>query len=80
MTGAGGKEVSGLENLKISLKAARVNRGMTQNEAAKAVKINRETLIRWENGKSCPDGRKLIELCQLYGISLDNIFLPPKST
>lgn len=65
-----------MEQFKISLKAARVNKGLTQDEVAKTIKVNRGTLIRWENGKSYPDGLKLIELCRLYGISIDNIYLP----
>lgn len=69
-----------MEKLKISLKAARVNKGLSQKEAAEAIHVDRGTIIRWENGKSYPDGLKLIELCRLYEIPLDNIFLKQQST
>ena len=68
-----------MEKLQISLAAARVNAGMTQNDVSKAMKISKNTLVNWEKGLSEPtitQGRKLSEL---YNMPLDNIFLPTKS-
>ncbi len=68
-----------MEKLQISLAAARVNAGMTQDDASKAMKISKNTLVNWEKGLSEPtitQGRKLSEL---YNMPLDNIFLPTKS-
>lgn len=69
-----------MDDFKISLKAARVNKEMTQEQAAKAIGIDRVTLLNWERGKTYPDGLKLIELCELYEISINRIFLRRKNT
>lgn len=39
---------------KITLKAARVNAGLTQEEAAQAINVTGRTLISWENGVTYP--------------------------
>lgn len=66
--------------LKISLKAARVNAGLSQKEVAKILKISNCTVTNWENGKSYPSADKIDKLCKLYGISYDAInFLPNNS-
>jgi transcriptional regulator with XRE-family HTH domain len=66
--------------LKISLKAARVNAGLSQKEVAKILKISNNTVTNWESGKSFPSADKIYELCKLYNISYDAInFLPNNS-
>lgn len=65
--------------LQISLAAARVNAGMTQNAVAKAMRVGKQTIVNWEKGKSEPKMSQCRELSLLYGIPLDNIFLPNKS-
>jgi transcriptional regulator with XRE-family HTH domain len=62
------------KRLKISLKAARVNCGLTQKEAAARIKINPTTLSKWENGKTYPTADKLAELCRVYGLGIDDVF------
>ena len=62
---------------KITLKAARVNTGLTQKEAAKMLNISNKTLGNWENGASFPKADKVAEICTLYKVEYDNlIFLP----
>jgi DNA-binding XRE family transcriptional regulator len=66
--------------IKITLKAARVNAGLSQKEAAKALDVCNKTLCAWETGKSCPAANKIDAICNLYGIAYDNInFLPNDS-
>ena len=65
-----------MEDLKISLAAARVNAKMTQEEVAKAINKSKNTIVNWENGKTMPDTPALTMLASLYNISIDNIFLP----
>jgi transcriptional regulator with XRE-family HTH domain len=60
--------------LKITLAAARVNKGMKQCEAAKALGIMPSTLRNWEKGKTFPKASYLAKLCDLYGVSTDHIF------
>jgi DNA-binding XRE family transcriptional regulator len=69
-----------LEHLQISLAAARVNADMTQEEVAKRMGLTRATIIAWESGKKILKIWELDALCNIYGISRDNIFLPYNST
>ena len=63
--------------MKITLKAARVNIGLNQDEAAKRLGISRDTLRNWETGKTVPSISKIPNIEQLYGLSYDDlIFLP----
>lgn len=62
-----------LENIKISLKAARVNSGMTLTQASKKLGVSVSTLSRYECGKSYPTVNLLIMICDLYKIPYDNI-------
>jgi transcriptional regulator with XRE-family HTH domain len=66
--------------LKITLAAARVNAGLTQKEVADRLGVSNKTICSWEKGKSFPDPQQIDILCELYGISYDNIiFLPNNS-
>ena len=42
------------EPIQISLAAARVNARLTQEEAAKRMKIGKRTIINWEKGAAIP--------------------------
>ena len=64
------------ERLQISLAAARVNAGLTQKEAAKALHITVQTLVNWENNKSEPKISQARKLSELYQVPLNNIFFP----
>lgn len=64
-----------MEKLQISLAAARVNAGMTQDDVAKKMKISKTTIVNWEKGKVVPSFANLQMLCTIYNISKDNIFL-----
>ena len=68
------------EVIQISLAAARVNAKLTQEDAAKRLKIGKRTLINWEKGTSIPSFSDVNMLSQIYKIPVDNIFLPTKST
>lgn len=66
--------------IKISLKAARVNAGLTQEKAAKLCHVSVQSLNKWERGHVAPDYATLRLLSEVYKIPLDNIFLEKKST
>ena len=67
-----------MENvIRMTLKSARVNKGLSQKEASKALKVSNKTLCRWENGVSVPKADKIDAICELYGVPYDNLnFLP----
>ena len=65
---------------KITLRAARVNVGITQKEAATKLNVSNKTLCNWENGVSVPKADKIDAICSLYNVAYDNlIFLPSNS-
>lgn len=65
-----------LKRLKISLKAARVNANLSQEEVARKIKKSKVTINNWENGKTEIDYGNLNELCRLYSVTMDDILLP----
>ena len=64
--------------MKLRLSALRVNAGLTQEEVAEKLHINKATLGKWENYKTFPDAVQLNELCSLYHCTMDDIFIPVK--
>lgn len=68
-----------MKTMQISLAAARVNAGLTQDNVAKAMHISKQTLFNWEKGISEPKMSQSRELSALYKMPLDYIFLPSKS-
>lgn len=56
--------------MQITLKAARVNAGITQEQVVAETGISRSTLHRWENGKGSPRLPDLQRLCELYGVPI----------
>ena len=69
-----------METMQISLAAARVNAGFTQNEVAKKLKVNKQTIINWEKNRSIPKPAYFEMLCNMYGVGRDNIRLPKNIT
>lgn len=63
----------------MSLAAARVDAGMTQEDVAKALHVSKATIVSWENGSSEPKISQAKALCELYDRPIDDIFLPTKS-
>ncbi|MDE6476240.1 MAG: helix-turn-helix domain-containing protein [Erysipelotrichaceae bacterium] len=53
------------------LKNARIQSGMIQENVAEKLNVSRQTISNWENEKSYPDIINIIELSNLYSISLD---------
>ena len=55
----------------ITIKAARVNVGLTQEEASKELGISRATLANYEAGKTVPDIEMDKKIASLYKTSVD---------
>ena len=58
----------------ITLKAARINRGYTQVEAAQKLGISPDTLGNYERGKHFPDVPIIEKIENLYGVEYKDIF------
>ncbi|MGD9663497.1 MAG: helix-turn-helix transcriptional regulator [Porticoccaceae bacterium] len=59
---------------RISLRAARVNAGLDQKEAARELGINRATLQNYEAGRTVPDWNIVMAIEKLYGFPASYIF------
>lgn len=66
--------------MKITLKAARVNKGLTQKMAADKIGVTKDTIGNWERGKSYPDALHIKKIEKLYGINYNDIFFVPNYT
>lgn len=62
--------------MQITLKAARVNAGLTQAEAAEKMGVTTSTICLWESGKADISMRKFDEYCQILGVNRADILLP----
>lgn len=64
----GGKRMT-----KITLKAARVNRGLSQKKAAEKIGVAESTLYKWEAGKNKPNAKYLPKIEKVFGIKIGSI-------
>lgn len=62
-------------NYKISMAAARVNAKMTQEDVAKEMKVSKQTIVNWENGKVMPKPAQFEMYCRIVEAPEDFIFL-----
>ena len=69
-----------MEKLQISLAAARVNAGMTQEDVAREMHVSKQTIVNWEKGKVVPGIPEMEMMSRIYRSPQDNIFLPCYST
>ena len=59
--------------MQLTLKAIRINKKMSQEEAAKLIGISTDTLSNYERGKSFPDIPILKKIEEVYEIKYENI-------
>ena len=62
----------------MTLKAARVNSGMNQQEAAEKIGVSRTTLQSWESYRSFPTVIQLPAIEAAYNVKYDDIIFLPK--
>ena len=61
---------------KISLKAARVNAGLTQTDVAVKLGVSSKTVANWERGVNSIPAKALLRMCNIYRIPIDSIDVP----
>lgn len=66
-------ESDGKRNTSITLKAARINAGLTQDEAAQALGISKSNLLTWESHPGEIKVKYLPRIEEVYGYPLSNI-------
>lgn len=64
---SGGKRV----DIGGKIKKSRTDAEITQEQAAQALGISRQTISNWENERSYPDIVSVLKMSDLYGVSLD---------
>lgn len=57
----------------------RKSKGLSQEELAEQLHVTRQTISKWETDQSTPDFDKIVPLCNLYGISADELLIGKKS-
>lgn len=55
------------------LKLIRKNRGLTQEELAEKLDVSRQSIAKWENGLSFPEIYHLINLTEIFNVTIDNL-------
>lgn len=53
------------------IRNARIESKLTQEQAAEALGVSRQTISNWENEKSYPDIISVVKMSDLYSVSLD---------
>ena len=61
---------------KITLKAARVNAELTQDEAAERIGKSKQTIMNWEKGITPIKYCDLIKLSEIYDMPIEYIRIP----
>lgn len=65
-----------MESFKISLKAARVNAGLTAKSVSEKIDKTEKTILNWENAKTPISAENFYDLCNLYKIDPDFVEVP----
>ena len=56
------------------IKAARLEKKLTQEQVAEILGVSRQTISNWENEKSYPDIISVIKMSDCYEVSLDYLW------
>lgn len=59
--------------MRITIKAARVNKGLTQSDVGRELNVTKKTVGSWEKGKTMPKLELIDPLCNLLGVKYDDI-------
>ena len=62
-----------MNQIRISLAAARVNAELTQEDVARELHVGKQTVVNWEKGVTEPKITQGEELSRLYGLPIDCI-------
>lgn len=60
-------------NIGSNLQFLRKMSGLTQEALAEKVDVSRQTISKWELDAACPEMNKLIELCDLFHCTMDQL-------
>lgn len=61
------------ETIGIFISACRKEKGLTQAQLAEKLNITNRAVSKWETGKSIPDAAIMLDLCEILGISVNEL-------
>ena len=56
-----------------TIRAGRKAKGLSQNELAMLMGVDRTTVTKWETGKAFPKTKMLMQLSEVLGIPLEDL-------
>jgi len=56
-----------------NIKKLRLAGGLSQEELAQKLNVVRQTVSKWENGRSVPDAEQLIRIAERFGVSVGEL-------
>lgn len=65
-----------MTEIKITLRAARVNAGLSQDDVCEVLHISKPTLVRWEQRADNIKATQLKTLSELYHIPMNAFIIP----
>ena len=60
-------------NIGEKIYSLRKKNNLSQEELANKLNVSRQTVSKWELGESCPDFDKIVPICELFGISTEEL-------
>lgn len=66
-------------NLGERLFELRKNKNLTQDDVSEILNVTRQTISKWETNQTTPDFDKIVPLCELYGISPNELLIGEKA-
>ncbi|MEI5990367.1 hypothetical protein A5881_001860 [Enterococcus termitis] len=55
------------------IKQLRVDSHLTQEQLAEKMNVSKQAISKWETGNGFPDILNIVKLCDIYGVSLDDL-------
>lgn len=59
----------------MGFRKARLNAGMTVAEVTKSLSVSNAAVYQWETGVTMPTGKRLVEISNLYGCTVDELLM-----
>ena len=56
-----------------NIRAYREAAGMYQSDLGKALGVSAQAVSKWELGKAEPDSESIMQMCQLFGVTADQL-------
>lgn len=66
--------------MELTLKAARINKNLTQEEAGKLIGVSADVISNWERAVSFPDVLQLKLIEKAYGVNYNQLIFYHKNT